>query len=82
MQIKESGQSNVDVFGGGCYQRADGGSYDNDMLPSIIYTHTAVTTSVTIKGAVRCSSNATVYWQATNSAGRGPRRYMIQEEQS
>jgi hypothetical protein len=81
MQITESGVD-VDVFGGGCYQRSDGGNYDNDMLPSIIYTHTAVTTSVTIKAATRCSASGTAYWEATNSAGRGPRRYMIQEEQA
>ena len=80
MQIKESGESDVNVFGGGCYQRSDGGGYDNDMLPCIIYTHTAVTTSVTIKAATRCSGSNTAYWEATNSAGRGPRRYMIQEE--
>ena len=81
MTIKESGQSDVTVHGGGCYARGDGGAYDNDFQPSIIYTHTAVTTSVTIKAATRCSSSGTAYWEATDSAGRGPRRYFIQEEQ-
>tara|TARA_B100001996_G_scaffold378755_1_gene363418 strand:- start:58 stop:639 length:582 start_codon:yes stop_codon:yes gene_type:complete len=84
MTIKESGQSDVIVHGGGCYARGDGGSYDNDFQPSIIYTHTAVTTSVTIKAATRTTSlpvGGAAYWEASDSAGRGPRRYFIQEEQ-
>ena len=82
MQIKETGQSNITVHGGGLYARSDGGSYDNDCIPSIIYSHTAITTSVTIKAALRCSSNATVYWACADAPGRGKRRYLIMEAQA
>jgi hypothetical protein len=82
MQIKETGQSNITVHGGGLYARSDGGSYDNDCIPSIIYSHTAITTSVTIKAALRSNSNATAYWACTDAAGRGKRRYLIMESQS
>ena len=82
MQIKEAGQSNVTVHGGGCYARSDGGSYDNEVLPSIIYPHTAVTTSVTIKAAMRANTNCTAYWNAADAVGRGKRRYLIMEAQA
>ena len=82
MQIKEAGQSNVTVHGGGVYARSDGGSYDNELLPSIIYSHTAVTTSVTIKAAMRATTNCTAYWTATDAAGKGKRRYLVMEAQA
>ena len=82
MQIKEAGQTNVTVHGGGCYARSDGGSYDNEVLPSIIYPHTAVTTSVTIKAAMRANTNCTAYWNAADAVGRGKRRYLIMEAQA
>ena len=82
MRIVESGESDVDIYGGGVYARSDGGAYDNEFQPSIIYTHTAVTTSVTIKAAMFSSGSCTAYWSADNSAGVGKRRYFIQEEQT
>ena len=82
MQIKETGQSNITVHGGGGYARVDGGAYDNEILPSIIYSHTAVTTSVTIKAALRTNVDATAYWSCADAAGRGKRRYLIMESQA
>jgi hypothetical protein len=82
MVIKESGQSDVAVNSGGMYQRSDGGAYDNEILPCYNYSHTAVTTSVTIKASLRNSSSATSYWQVADIVGKGRRKYLIMESQS
>jgi hypothetical protein len=80
MRIVESGESDVDVYGGGIYARET--DYESEFQPSIIYSHTAVTSSVTVKAAMFSSGTCTAYWEAPNSAGRGARRYLIMEEQA
>ena len=80
--IQESGQSDVVVNSGGMYQRSDGGAYDNEILPCYNYSHTAVTTSVTIKASLRNSSSATSYWQVADIVGKGRRKYLIMESQA
>ena len=76
--IKESGESDVVFFGSYQYQRSSTNLY-NDTQPSVMYVHTAITTSVTIKRAVETvSAGAISYWQAINGDGI---QYKIMEEQ-
>ena len=80
VKIKESGQSDVDVWLGHAVSRGSN-EYYQDGIPSIMYPHTAVTTSVTIKRTVTIAGTIgggnTAYWQGNPT----PARYMIQEEQ-
>jgi len=81
MVIEETGQSDVHSFGSYLYQRTASGNYNNDSHPSVMYSHTAVTTSVTIKAGVHNPATAiTSYWQAVNAYNSG-RRYLVMEEQ-
>tara|TARA_R110000737_G_scaffold314871_1_gene324738 strand:+ start:307 stop:855 length:549 start_codon:yes stop_codon:yes gene_type:complete len=75
--IKESGESDVVFFGSYQYQRSTS-LYYNDTQPSVMYQHTAITTSVTIKRAVESAAGTTSYWQAINGDGI---QYKIMEEQ-
>ena len=80
LKIKEDSQSDVDVWLGHVHSRgAD--EYYQEGIPSIMYTHTAVTTSVTIKRTVTIAGTPSgannAYWQGSPT----PARYMIQEEQ-
>jgi hypothetical protein len=81
MVIEESGQSDVHSFGSYLYQRTASGNYNNDSHPSVMYTHTAITSSVTIKRGVHNPATAiTSYWQAVNAYNSGA-RYLVMEEQ-
>jgi hypothetical protein len=76
--IKESGVSDVVFFGSYQYQRSSSLLY-NDTQPSVMYQHTAITASVTIKRAVEsASASVNSYWQAINGDGI---QYKIMEEQ-
>jgi len=81
VKIKESGQSDVDVWLAHAVSRGTN-EYYQDGIPSIMYSHTAVTTSVTIKRTVTIAGTIsganTAYWQGSPT----PARYMIQEEQA
>ena len=80
LKIKESGQSDSDVWLAHVHSRGTN-EYHQDSIPSIMYTHSAVTSSVTIKRTVTIagtpSSGNNAYWQGSPT----PARYMIQEEQ-
>jgi hypothetical protein len=78
MIIEESGQSDVLSFPSYLYSRASG-DYKNDSHVSVTYSHTAITSSVTVKRAIQNPATAvTSYWQAVNGYGV---RYLIMEEQ-
>jgi len=78
MRIQESGKSDVDFIGGALYSR--GSSKYNDAIPSIMYTHTALTTSVTIKRLIT-SPSFHAQW-AANGGTQGSVRYLVMEEQA
>ena len=77
VRIKESGQNEIDKNIGVLYARNN--LYYNDAIPSIAFSHTAVTSSVTFKRFIRTDSNFSAYWEADTQMDQVT--YIIMEEQ-
>ena len=79
MRISESGQSDIDVWTSYLYSRTNA-EYKNDSIGTVMYTHTAVTSAVTIKRAVKSYNSTYHAWEAGDSA-TAPVVYKVMEEQ-
>jgi len=77
VRIKESLEDDIDIKVGALYSRAN--DYKNDTTPSVMYTHTAVTTSVTVKRFVYTDAAFDAQWAGDTSTNGI--RYLVMEEQ-
>ena len=75
MRIVDSGTTDVHISG--LYNRALN-DYKNDGMHCVMYTHTAVTTSVTIKRFIEAHAAFDAAWYINETSGV---RYLIMEEQ-
>ena len=75
MRIVDSGTTDVHISG--LYNRALN-DYKNDGMPCVMYTHTATTTSVTIKRFIEAHAAFDAAWYINETSGV---RYLIMEEQ-
>jgi len=78
VRIKESLEDDIDIKVGTLYSRAN--DYKNDTTPSVMYTHTAVTTSVTVKRFVYTDAAFDAQWAGDTSTNGI--RYLVMEEQA